>query len=112
MSRDGEPLRASADSNNSVHLVEQDEAAPTLFNEYQGWSSSSKWLQGMPHQRKYTGRFGITTKDYKKFFYPGEKKDFCALPSRPISLSGEIECTIRAVMLWFDLLVLRWLGVR
>ena len=98
MSPDVEQVRQSYGSKDGAKSVKRDETTPTSSNEYQGRSISSQLAavnataktkyEAIRHQLDSQNQAATGTTEEKKFFDPDGKEDFCALPSRPIPLSG------------------------
>ena len=93
-----EPVLQSAGVNDGEKSVNQEEATCTPSNTQKGGSFSSqvaaangtaKIKRGaVRNQRVLQNKTANTTSGENKFFDPGGEQDWCALPSRPLSLSG------------------------
>ena len=88
----------SAGVNDGENTVNQEEATCTSSNTQKGRSISSQVAAvngtakikcgAVRNQRVLQNKTANTTSGENKFFDPGGEQDWCALPSRPLSLSG------------------------
>ena len=96
-SLDVEPIPQSTGFEDGEIPVKQEEPTPVSSNIEQGWSIPSKMALAyatttithgtVQHRCVLRNQRGVKTTEENKFFDPGGKQVFCALPSRPILLS-------------------------